>query len=208
MALKQVRQALQDAWPEKELPILQRHSVHTEFSGSGIEFDLVPAFELPDGSGYLIPELNSGRWIRTNPKVHERLSTEANERSGKYLKPLFKLVKLWKNRQQQSGLLRSFHLEVMSYDAFPQPPAGLLEGLEQLFSHLARRMMRRCPDPAGLGPDVDEWMSDAQREAARQLLESAAREVRLALAERDTAPARAHARLRALFGERYPERGS
>jgi hypothetical protein len=68
--------------------------------------------------------------------------------------------------------------------------------------------MRPCPDPAELGPDVDERMSDTQREAARQLLESAARTVRLALAERDSEPARAHSRLRALFGDDYPERGS
>lgn len=205
--LKRVRQALKEAWPQKKLPILQGHSVHTEFSESGIQFDLVPAYVLPDGRGYLIPERDSGQWIRTNPKVHAELSTQANERSGKKLKPLLKLVKLWNSRQESSPL-RSFHLEVMSYDAFPTPPASYLEGLESLFSHLARRVMRPCPDPAGLGPDVDARMSDTQREAARQLLESAAREVRLVRQDKDSSPSQAHARLRALFGEGYLERGS
>ncbi|HEX8704771.1 MAG TPA: nucleotidyltransferase [Myxococcaceae bacterium] len=206
-ALKQVRQALKEAWPNKDLPILQAHSVHTEFSGSGIAFDVVPAFEFPGGKGYLIPERESGQWIHTNPKVHEALSTQANERSGKYLKPLLKLVKLWKSRHA-AGLLRSFHLEVMSYDAFASKPDGYLQGLEILFSHLAQRVMRPCPDPAKLGPDIDGRMSDTQREEARKRLESASRQVSLAIKEQNSAPAQAHARLRELFGEGYPESGS
>jgi hypothetical protein len=207
--LGQVQQALEEAWDNKEPPTLQAHSVHTEFSGSGISFDLVPAYELPDQKGYLIPEFEAGkgRWIVTNPKVHEAASIQANERSGKKLKPLIKLVKLWKNLHAR-GLLRSFHLEVMSYDAFPTPPGSYLRGLELLFSHLAQRVMRPCPDPAGLGADVDEGMSDTKREAARQLLESAARTMRLVIAEKDTNPAQAHSRMRALFGEGYPERGA
>lgn len=204
-ALKQVRQALKEAWPEKKLPILQAHSVHTEFSG--VAFDVVPAYEFPDGKGYLIPERESGRWIHTNPRVHEALSTQANERSGKYLKPLLKLVKLWRDRHA-AGLLRSFHLEVMSHDAFTSKPNGYLQGVELLFSHLAQRVTRPCPDPARLGPDIDDRMSDTQREEARKRLESAARTVRLAIEEQNSNPARAHARLRELFGEGYPETGA
>lgn len=209
--LKRVHQALKNEWPEKEPPVLQLHSVHIKFSKSDIAFDVVPAFELRGQEVYFIPERQTSgargpQWIRTNPRRHQTRSTEANERSGKKLKPLLKAVKHWK-RQQSSSPLRSFHLEVMSYDAFPTPPVGYLEGLEALFSHLSQRVQSRSPDPSGLGPDVDEGISSNQREAARQLLESAARQVRLAQAERTSNPPQAHARLRALFGEFYRERG-
>ncbi len=204
--LKQVRKALKDAWTNKEFPILQRHSVHMEFTGTGIEFDVVPAFELSGQQSYFIPERDKGQWIRTNPRLHQERSTEANERAGKKLKPLLKAVKHWR-RQQSSLPLRSFHLEVMSYDALPQPPKGYPEGLEELFSSLSKQVLRPCRDPALLGPDVDEGMSATQREAASQMLASAAGKMRRVLEEERTNPAQAHSRLRSLFGEMYRERG-
>jgi SMODS domain-containing protein len=205
MALKRVRQALEEAWPNKELPILQQHSVHLEFTTSGIEFDVVPAYQLSGQEVYLIPERQTGRWIRSNPRRHQELSTQFNERAGKKLKPLIKALKHW-NRQQGSSPLGSFHLEVMSYDAFPSPPAGYLEGLEALYTHLAQRVMRTCPDPAGLGADVDARMTPGQREAARNLFMGAARSMRLAREERDSRPGDAHSRLRSFFGNDYRER--
>lgn len=205
-ALKRVRLALKEPWQNKELPILQQHSVHLEFTTTGIEFDVVPAYQLSGHQEvYLIPERNTGRWIRSNPRRHLELSTQFNERAGKKLKPLIKVVKHW-NRQQRSSPLGSFHLEVMSYEAFPTPPAGYLEGLEALYTHLAQRVMRPCPDPAGLGADVDARMSSGQREAARNLFMGAARSLRLAREERDSRPGEAHARLRAFFGNDYRER--
>jgi hypothetical protein len=200
--LKRVRQALKEAWPNKDFPILQQHSVHLGFTGSGIEFDVVPAFEQVGQSAYFIPQRETGRWIRTNPRKHQERSTEANERAGKKLKPLLKAVKHWQ-RQQSSSPLGSFHLEVMSYEAFPQPPQGYLEGLEALFTHLSQRVLRACPEPAGLGPDVDARLSPTQREAARQFLAGAANQVRNVLKEERTQPQQAHSRLRALFGEFY-----
>ncbi|GEL74733.1 nucleotidyltransferase domain-containing protein [Myxococcus virescens] len=201
-ALKRVRQALHETWPNKELPILQQHSVHLEFTTSGIEFDVVPAYQHPTQELFLIPEGNTGRWIRTNPRIHMDLSTAANERAGKKLKPLIKAVKHW-NRQHGSSPLRSFHLEVMGYEAFSRAPVGYLEGLEALFAFMAGRVDRSTGDPAGLGGDVDARMTSGQRTAARNALQGAARTVQLALSERDARPEQAHQRLRALFGEMY-----
>nr|WP_255415186.1 nucleotidyltransferase [Vitiosangium sp. GDMCC 1.1324] len=205
-ALKQVQQALHDKWSNKSLPILQQHSVHIGFTDSGNEFDVVPAFSVPGRDTFLIPERETGRWISTNPRIHQTLSTEANEAAGKKLKPLLKAVKHW-NRHHPSSPLGSFHLEVMSYSAFPSPPGDYLDGLERLFSHLSQKVLGTCPDPAGLGPAVDERMTSNQKTAAHQLLASAARQVRLARDESDSDPPRAHGRLRELFGEFYRQRG-
>ncbi|AKQ70334.1 hypothetical protein A176_007246 [Myxococcus hansupus] len=201
-ALKRVRQALHEAWPNKELPILQQHSVHLEFTKSGIEFDVVPAYQHLSQELFLIPEGNTGRWIHTNPRIHKGLSTDANELAGKKFKPLIKAVKHW-NRQHGSSPLRSFHLEVMGYEAFSQAPVGYLEGLHTLFAFMAGRVDRPVPDPAGLGGKVDARMTLGQRMAARNAFQGAARTVRLALSERDSNPERAHLRLRELFGETY-----
>lgn len=205
-ALKQVREALHATWPNKDLPILQQHSVHIGFSGSGIEFDVVPAFEVPGREAYLIPERHTGQWILTNPRIHQTRSTEANEAAGKKLKPLLKAVKHW-NRNHASSPLGSFHLEVMSYSAFPSPPGDYLEGLERLFSHLSQKVQGTCPDPARLGPDVDARVDPGQKTAAQQMLASASREVRLAREESDSNPPSAHGRLKKLFGEFYRDRG-
>jgi len=205
-ALKQVRQALHEEWPNKSLPILQQHSVHIGFSDSGIEFDVVPALQVPGQDVYLIPERQTGQWLRTNPRIHEKLSTQANELAGKKLKPLLKAVKHW-NRHHESSPLGSFHLEVMSYSAFPSPPEDYLVGLEKLFSHLSQKVRSACPDPAGLGPNVDVRMGSGQRDTSHQILASAARQVRLAREESASELARAHGRLRELFGEFYRQRG-
>lgn len=204
--LKLVSDALKEAWPHEAPPKLQRHSIHLGFQHLGIEFDVVPAFEHLGERIYFIPELiperQTSQWIRTNPQIHRERSTAANERAGKKLKPLLKAVKHW-NRKQDSSPLGSFHLEVMSYDAFPQPPQGYLEGLEGLFSFLSQRVLRPCEDPAVRDQKVDSWMTPTQREAARQLLESAARTMKLVLQEEKSSPAQAHQRLRALFGPEY-----
>ena len=206
-ALKQVRQALHAEWPNKQLAILQQHSVHLGFTKSGIEFDVVPAFKVPGRDAYRVPERETGQWVLSNPSIHQKLSTEANERAGKKLKPLLKAVKHW-NRHHPTTPLRSFHLEVLSYSAFSSPPRDYLEGLEQLLTHLGQKVVGSCPDPAGLGPHVDARMKPSQKQAAQQVLTSVARQVRLAREESDATPARAHERLKALFGEFYRSSGS
>lgn len=205
-ALQRVQQALGKVYPNKKLPIIQEHSVNIEFSESGIAFDLVPAFEASAQEVYFIPERDSGQWIRTNPQRHKELSTQFNENAGKKLKPLLKAVKHWKKRQQQRPFT-SFHLEAMSYGAFPQRPATYLEGLVQLFEHLSHAVMSPCPDPAGLGPDIDKYMDRAARRAAQEMVDRAAQLARRAFAASTTRQREAHAHLRELFGTEYPERG-
>ena len=66
--------------------------------------------------------------------------------------------------------------------------------------------MLPCQDPAGLGPRVDERMSSTQREAARQVLTSAADTLRNVLREEKPYLAQAHERMRKLFGPEYRDR--
>lgn len=199
-ALEQVQQAFKAAWPDKEMPILQQHSVHLGFSTSRIEFDVVPAYQQPGQPVYYIPERQGGRWIRSSPKQHEELSRQVSGKVGPKLKPLIRAAKHWNRRQ--SPRLASFHLEIMSYGAFTQDPGSYLEGLEALFAYLSRKVLEPCPDPAGLGPNVDKRLGPEERQQIRKRLAEAAQVVRRAREAQE--PKEAHQLLRGLFGTTYP----
>ncbi|MCB9796285.1 MAG: nucleotidyltransferase [Alphaproteobacteria bacterium] len=200
--LRQVQAAVDAAYPPNKHPILQSRSVNIAFSGTGVGYDVVPAFA-DGGEVFRIPDRDTNRWVRSNPKVHQARSTQANERAGKMLKPLTKAVKHW--NYQNGKLVRSFHLEVMAWDILTSKPVSWLEGLATLFEGLAARVLQPCPDPAGLGPNIDSLKDPA---AARARLREAARSARAACDFNAQGQQQfAHHHLRGLFGDLYPDKG-
>lgn len=208
-ALGEIKRALDASYPGKAASP-QNRSVNIAFSGTGIAYDVVPAFRDPtDSEVFLIPDLAAGIWIRSNPKIHRARSIEANEATQSELKPLTKAVKHWNRRQGDENRLRSFHLEVMAWDVLTSPVESRLVGLSDLFSGLSERVMTRTGDPARLGPDIDAGLTDRERDGAAVRLREAAAE--LARAKRlagDGEVQHAHYVLRGLFGEAYPEEGT
>lgn len=200
-----VRDALDNAYPNKEHPILQNRSVGISFSGTGIDYDVVPAFE--DGGILRIPDRESNRWIPTDPKAHVKICNNANDAANKKLKPLVKAAKQW-NGQREKKAVRSFHLEVMAYDLLRGVTGGYPAGLATLFEGLVSQVRRTCPEPAGLGDPLDADMSPSDREAAAAAFAEAARRARSAieLAEQGKTE-HAHWMWRHLLGPIYPERG-
>jgi predicted nucleotidyltransferase len=200
-----VQAALKAIYPGKS-PTIQSRSVNIEFSGTGIAYDVVPSFEDPNSSEiFWIPDCDAPEWIRTNPKVHQDLSTRANEAAGKKLKPLLKAVKQANYAHGQKA--RSFHLEVLSWEILDRDPGTYLDGLVTLLRGLAERISDPCPDPSGLGPDIRP--SKEKLAAARSWLDAM---VPLASATKSLADqgrtGEAHANFREIFGERWPEKGS
>ncbi|MCC6552541.1 MAG: nucleotidyltransferase [Polyangiaceae bacterium] len=202
--LKKVRRALDDAYQGKVSTRLQGRSVNIEFTGTGIGYDIVPAF--PAGDIYMIPDRDRRSWIKTDPERHRAACVAANERAGGKLNPLIKMAKQWNTLRGKP--LRSFHIEVMSYKAFPAAPPSYAEGLQALFAFLAQRVLASCPEPAGAGPHVDAGMTSEERARARAALIAAANEVARALQlDREGRLEQAHAICRELLGTAYPERG-
>jgi hypothetical protein len=173
-AVERVLHALERGYPS-HAPRMQRRSVNIQFAQSGIGYDVVPALDAGNGV-FHIPDRGRGGWIRSAPKRHMDLSTSANQRAGDKLKPLIKLIKYW-NRANHKPL-RSFHLEVMAYEALHQPPQSYAEGLLTVFRHLSARVERPLADPSGVGPDIDEGMTSADRAHAARLLRNAAEQIR------------------------------
>ncbi|GAB4563801.1 MAG: hypothetical protein Tsb0020_13280 [Haliangiales bacterium] len=182
----------------------QARSVNIEFSGTGIAYDVVPAFAT-DHDHYVIPDAEAAAWISTNPKRHREMATEANERAGKKLKPLFKAIKQANNCRPDRA--RSFHLEVLSWEALSHPPATYMDGLVTLLDYLAMHICKPCADPAGLGGDIRPSLERCQLAATwlNNLAHSAREASQLAS---DGRTGEAHRLLHEILGDLWPEKGS
>jgi hypothetical protein len=204
--LQTIERALRASYPDHE-PRIQGRSVNIGFSGTGIAYDIVPAFAptwtaVADAEPpyYEIPDRRLSTWIRTNPAEHAAACIAANERAGGMLNGLIKAAKHW-NRASGKPL-SGFHIEVMSYSAFQSKPDDPRAGLRDLLQHLASAVQAECPDPAGLGPAIDADLTSQKRTYARELLQSAAQVAQAAVdAERGGDDAAAIARWRSLLGD-------
>ena len=177
----------------------QNRSVNIEFTGTGIAYDVVPAFQArPDV--YVVPDRDTGAWIETNPKIHADRSTQANDRASKKLKPLLKAVK--HANRLHGRLARSFHLEVLSWDILTYDPGSYLDGLVALLNGLVARICNSCPDPAGLGPDIRPPLEKCLA-ARNKLAEMASLATEAKMLDDYGRTAEAHAKLRSIFGEQW-----
>jgi hypothetical protein len=203
--LEKVQAALVAAYPNNPVK-LQTRSVNIQFTTPGIGYDVVPAFETRDGQ-FMIPDVDRGAWINTNPEAHKKALADANIKAGSKLDALIKMAKHWKSHSGTK--LRSFHLEVMAYGAFTSPPATYPEGLRDLFAHLATSILSSCPVPADIGgPNIDAGMTQTERTTIRTALTQATVSARQAIAlNTEGRTEEAHGIWRGLLGPVYPERG-
>ncbi|MEX1365554.1 MAG: nucleotidyltransferase domain-containing protein [Nannocystaceae bacterium] len=193
--LGEIKRVLDEIFPNKSA-LSQNRSVNLSFSGTKIAYDVVPAFLLRPGV-YQVPDRETGRWVKTNPKVHATLSTEANERAGKKLKPLIKAIKYANAHHRKPA--RSFQLEVLSWKILETDPGAYFEGLVTLLQGLAARIDDRCMDPANLGPDIRP--EPARLRAAQEWLVKMAQLATEAKAAEDAKrTSDAHAKLKQIFG--------
>lgn len=197
-----VRQALVAAYPTAAPPREQARSVNISFRGTEIGYDVVPAFKHASG-GYLIPDRERGAWIRTDPELHRKACIAANQAVGNMLNPLIKMAKSLNARHHRP--LSSFHLEVLAYGAFTGRPAAFDSGLHRLLLHLADGVLQVCPDPAKLGPNIDQGMTSEKRATIRRTLQDWARRAEQAVRARERGDHNAaHTAWSSLFGPLYP----
>jgi hypothetical protein len=204
-ALDLIDAALAKAYPKSE-----RHRfdncIQIVFAGTGIGFDVVPAFRVSKDE-FRIPDEGRGKWLVTNPREVERLVTEANQgRTDEWLVPLVKLLKAWNDEHGKP--LRGYHLEAMAYYALLTAPANARDGIAWLLEQLSTRVWSTTPDIwlSGESPDAD--LTLAQRQTASALLAVAGQAARRAIrADEEGRVSDAHAIWREIFGGRYPESG-
>lgn len=168
-----------------------------------LSFDVVPAADRDQG-GFVIPDRRLGRWIPTDPKVHEDLGVEKNAQTGGKWKPLVKMVKGW-NRLAGGPINPSFLLEVIALELVDAPMSSYQDEVKLFFANAADRIQDQWPDPAGIGPDVNCKMSASEKGAAKQAFEQALAVAEWGIALEDRGDERAAVEeWRKLFGSRMP----
>ncbi len=184
----------------------RRRSVGVEFVNDApvTSFDIVPAFPR-SGGGYEIPDTKLNDWIATDPTAHADLGTVKNKDLNDNWKPLVKMIK-GANRQAGEPIKPSFLLEVMALKLVPTPGfGGFPLELQSFFHTAAEEIQNEWPDPAGLGPPVNDEMSLDDQVRARDFLRNAAlvaEEARRLEADGDRS--RAIKKWRELFGPYMP----
>lgn len=204
--LEAIQAALQKDGPasKEQIERLGR-AVNVRLGGVELGFDIVPAFDA-SGGVYAIPDHAGAGFIQVNPGETKRLVTHANERAGSKLIPVIRAARHWSAQHGQP--IRGLHIEALGPKAIPTPPLNYPSALRQLFSKLADTGQRSCPDPAGVGPDIDAGMTQEDRSRLRLMLQDATRQADQALNfDRTWRAEEAHGAWRTLLGEAYPETG-
>jgi len=168
-----------------------------------VSMDVVPAF--PSGENYEIPDKETGKWIKTNPTVHEQAAIDAHEAYSREWKGLVRMTKYW-NDHNGKLIKPSFLLEVMALGCLAPPFCGRFEyEFQGMFATFANRIFDVWPDPAKLGPPVSDMMNDPEKRAASQALALAGRKATLAIdLVRQGKNGEALKAWRALFGPKFP----
>jgi hypothetical protein len=123
-------------------------------------FDIVPAFPIGDGKGntdyFLIPDA-SGEWKRTDPRKDQELVTAANQQHSSRLLPVIRLLKYWNAHRWSPPALPSYYLEVMLLQEMRYRTAipSIKGAVPTAFRALQSAVLGSCPDPKGLGENLE-----------------------------------------------------
>lgn len=140
-----------------------------------LSVDVVPAFVC--GDDYEIPDGDTGKWIKTNPKKHATKATEAHQAYGNEWKGLVRMVKYWNNNPKhgEKPIKPSFLIEVMALQCLYGGWGGQFDReIQSFLATLADRINEVWPDPAELGPPISDSMDSQRIAKAQQALRQAA----------------------------------
>ena len=147
-----------------------------------VSVDAVPAFA--DGENYVIPSTITGKWMKTNPKIHADKAVEAHQAYNSEWKGLVRMVKYW-NQNSRHGtkpIKPSFLIEVMALECLYGGWGNSHEReIQSFFATLQERIGEDWPDPAGLGPNVSNQMDNYAIARAQELLQQANRDIATAI---------------------------
>lgn len=166
-------------------------------------FEVVPAFD-NDSGDYDMPDPDRGRWVRSDPEAHANLTSEMNGRCAQKWVPFVKMLKSW-NREAGSPTPQSFLIEVMALKLVRPPFGRYQDEFAAFVGNMVDQVDDSWPDPANVGPSVDElltsWQRDEMRRAARDALSVAEEAIYLEDEGKERQSVEAW---RKIFGNRMP----
>lgn len=115
----------------------QRRSICLQLNR--LDIDVVPAIEADStGQMILVPDAETGNWIKSSPKQHSDIATKINQARNGNFKPLVKLLKNWNSNLPSTANFKSFIVETMAARLFQQVDIPSLEdGLLRFFDFMA-----------------------------------------------------------------------
>ena len=148
--LDRVRNVLLKTYPTT--PKISRNGQAVTITFTDFVVDVVPAF-YRKGGGFLIPNSVTGKWISTNPKLHETLISESNAAHNGDLVPVIKMIKGW--NPQVGGQLKSFYLELLVNRALTNVTiSNDWSGCRYVFDKGRELIKYKIADPAGLSEEM------------------------------------------------------
>jgi len=133
-------------------------AVVVDLSSYAWNFDVVPAVpigrSLSEISYYLIPD-GTGDWQRTDPRIDSQLIARRHAETNQLFRPLCRLLKYWNNRTSKP-VLPSYYFEILVLRVFQNRSiTSLKQGILDFFTHAPASLYQACPDPKGLGKNLD-----------------------------------------------------
>jgi SMODS domain-containing protein len=125
----------------------QRRSIRCELPDDAFKLDLVPIVAVTgDPYGDLwIPDREWKKWLPTRSIGYVNTFSELNQRSGKKLVPLVKLIKHWRVAQGMDRTeAKSFWLEALVVQLFVEGAIDLTGSWPQIFSSTLEALHKRC----------------------------------------------------------------
>lgn len=202
--LERVKRALKKQY---DLSDISRDGQAVTITFSDFKVDVVPGF-YRSGGGYLIPNTQGSTWIETNPKEHERLSSENNQAHNGDLVPLEKMIKRW--NREIGRHFRSFHLEVLAWDILDGVTiSSFSSGARYYFDKGRTTIKQKNADPAGYGGDVGYYISSQAQidEAVSRFTTAYNRAIKAEEYEAKGKVADAIGEWRKIFGDTFPAYG-
>lgn len=175
-------------------------------------FDIVPAVPVVDFYGnithYLIPD-GLGDWIRTDPRIDARNITDVSiKHPGKFL-PTIRLLKYW-NFRTHKPRLPSYYFETLVIQVFQYASQinDFPQAVKYFFDSCPYYLRRCCPDPKGLGPNLDAGVDFNTKEKVMAAMLEASTWARYALMyEAQSSNSDAIYWWQQVFGSQFPTYG-
>jgi hypothetical protein len=141
----------------------QARSIAVEYTG-GFKIDGVPSIEIEKDKLYKIFDKRTQRPLQSNPKLHGRSLTDANEAtehgSVRRLVPIIKLLKSWK--RDKCDYVKSFHLELLATEILKDEPIERYSsGLARFFTCAGDYLQEASlTDPANEENVIDSYLDE------------------------------------------------
>lgn len=152
----------------------QNRSIGVEYDGN-FQIDVVPAIEIEKDELYKIFDKKSRQPVKSNPKLHGKNLSEANENtesgSVRRLVPIIKLLKLWK--RDKCDYVKSFHLELLAVEILQNEQIESYSyGLVKFFNSANEKLQEASlTDPANDDNMVDAYLDeDGTRDELLELI--------------------------------------